>query len=228
MCRAAITFLSLLHLSYDMRVFGVLLICFTTTTSAGGIQSYINESGVKVFTNLGTSHRKIRLAPQQNRGSQYPALISDLAGRYSLDENLVKAIVSVESNYDPLAISPKGCKGLMQLHPDTAQRFGVRNIFDPAENIEGGIKYLRFLMNYFNHDLQLVLAAYNAGENAVTRYGGIPPYRETRDYVQKVRALYYSLKPVLEIWGQDYQVYRLVLPGGRILFTNTPRLTGLN
>jgi soluble lytic murein transglycosylase-like protein len=152
-----------------------------------------------------------------------------LANRYGLDENLVKAIVSVESNYNPLAISPKGCKGLMQLHPDTAQRFGVRDIFDPAENIEGGIKYLRFLINYFNQDLQLVLAAYNAGENAVSRYGGIPPYRETRDYVKKVWALYdRSSQPALETWLQDYHVYRLVLPGGGILFTNTPRLTGLN
>ena len=91
----------------------------------------------------------------------------------------------VESDYDPFAVSPKGCKGLMQLHPDTAHRFGVDDIFHPEDNLNGGIKYLLSLIGRFNGDLPLILAAYNAGENAVIRHQGIPPYEETVNYVKR-------------------------------------------
>ncbi len=116
--------------------------------------------------------------------------------RHGVDAELIKAIIRVESNYNPLAVSVKGCKGLMQLHPDTARRFGVTDIFDPAQNIEGGVKYLKFLIEYFKNDIPKVLAGYNAGENAVTRYKGIPPYRETKEYVKKVESLYQSAELV--------------------------------
>jgi len=91
----------------------------------------------------------------------------------------------VESNYNPLAVSPKGAQGIMQLMPQTAARFGVRNSFDPKENIDGGVRYLKFLQDLFKDDL-LAAAAYNAGEGAVTKYGGVPPYKETIDYVARV------------------------------------------
>ena len=113
-----------------------------------------------------------------------------LAPRYGLDPVLVLAIIEVESAYDPAARSHKGALGLMQLIPETATRFGVRDPLDPLENLQGGMAYLAWLLNYFKGDLQRALAGYNAGEKAVTRYGGIPPYPETRAYVKKVARLY--------------------------------------
>ena len=112
--------------------------------------------------------------------------------RHNVDPMLIQAVMRQESNYDVFAVSPKGARGLMQLMPGTALRFGVKDIFDPAENVDGGAKYLRHLLERYDHDASLALAAYNAGEGAVDRYGGIPPYAETTDYVERVRAWYGS------------------------------------
>jgi soluble lytic murein transglycosylase-like protein len=111
-----------------------------------------------------------------------------VAPEYKLAPQLVLAVMATESNFDPLALSPKNAQGLMQLMPDTATRFKVRKIDDPAQNIRGGMAYLRWLLAYFEGDLRLVLAAYNAGEGAVERYRGVPPYAETRNYVQRILA----------------------------------------
>ena len=100
------------------------------------------------------------------------------------------AVISVESGFNVRAVSPKNAQGLMQLIPETAQRFRVKNAFDPAENIKGGMAYLQWLLAFFKGDVSLVVAAYNAGERAVERYRGIPPYPETRDYVRKIKQLY--------------------------------------
>ena len=110
-----------------------------------------------------------------------------VAPEYKLEPHLVLAIIATESNFDANAVSPKNAQGLMQLIPDTAARFGVRNIRDPVQNIRGGMAYLRWLMAYFEGDVALVAAAYNAGERAVDRYLGVPPYAETRLYVLKIR-----------------------------------------
>ena len=109
-----------------------------------------------------------------------------IAPEYRLAPHLVLAVMARESNFDPLAVSPKNAQGLLQLMPDTATRFKVRQIQDPAQNIRGGMAYLRWLLAYFDGDLTLVLAAYNAGERAVERYQGVPPYAETRHYVQRI------------------------------------------
>jgi hypothetical protein len=109
-----------------------------------------------------------------------------VAPEYRLDPGLVLAVMAAESNFDPMAVSPKNAQGLMQLIPDTARRFGVRNLLDPAQNIRGGMAYLRWLLAYFEGDLALALAAYNAGEGAVERYLGVPPFAETRNYVLKI------------------------------------------
>jgi soluble lytic murein transglycosylase-like protein len=109
-----------------------------------------------------------------------------VAPEYQLAPQLVLAVMATESNFDPWAVSPKNAQGLMQLMPDTATRFKVRRIEDPVQNIRGGMAYLRWLLAYFEGDLTLVLAAYNAGERAVERYQGVPPYAETRHYVQRV------------------------------------------
>ncbi|MGA7415177.1 MAG: lytic transglycosylase domain-containing protein [Bryobacteraceae bacterium] len=121
-------------------------------------------------------------------------LIEDAANRYQVDPLLVKSVMQVESNFNPAAVSPKGAQGLMQLIPATALRFGVTDPFDSKQNIEGGVKYLRYLQDLFPSDLRLSLAAYNAGEGAVAKYGAVPPYRETVDYVQKVHQRYSNAK----------------------------------
>jgi hypothetical protein len=118
------------------------------------------------------------------------ALVTKTAPKYRVDPKLVLAVISAESAFQANAVSPKNAKGLMQLMPDTAERFGVKNSFDPADNIKGGVRYLRWLLAYFEGDTQKVIAAYNAGEGAVDRYGGVPPYPETKAYLRKVQSLY--------------------------------------
>jgi soluble lytic murein transglycosylase-like protein len=118
------------------------------------------------------------------------AWINVLAPSYGLDANLLLAVVDVESRFNPRARSPKNARGLMQLTAATARRFEVSDIWDPFENLRGGMAYLRWLMDLYEGDLDLSLAAYNAGEHAVNHYGGIPPYRETRNYVTTVSRIY--------------------------------------
>ena len=112
--------------------------------------------------------------------------IEDVATRYGVSKNLIAAIIEAESRYNPRAISPRGAQGLMQLMPETAAILQVSDPFDPRENIDGGVRHLLSLMDRFDNNLPLALAAYNAGENAVIRHGGIPPYRETRQYVRRI------------------------------------------
>ena len=137
----------------------------------------------------------VQIIPVSTNNTQtIDALIEEAANRYQVDPLLVKSVMQVESNFNPAAVSPKGAQGLMQLIPATAQRFGVTDPFDSKQNIEGGVKYLRYLQDLFPSDLRLSLAAYNAGEGAVAKYGAVPPYRETVDYVQKVHQRYSNAK----------------------------------
>ncbi|MBI2226583.1 MAG: transglycosylase SLT domain-containing protein, partial [Betaproteobacteria bacterium] len=117
-------------------------------------------------------------------------LVQRWAPEYSVDPKLVMALIGVESGFNANAVSPKNAQGLMQLIPATAVRFGVKNAYDALENLKGGLAYLQWLMAYFKGDVALVLAAYNAGEEAVERYRGIPPYRETRNYVKQITSVY--------------------------------------
>jgi len=117
----------------------------------------------------------------------YKDIIRHYASSYRLEEALVKAVIKAESNYNPQAVSRKGARGLMQLIPETARQMRVSDPFDPMQNIRGGSNYLRLMLDQFNGNIDLALAAYNAGPNAVQRHGGIPPYEETRTYVQRVR-----------------------------------------
>jgi soluble lytic murein transglycosylase-like protein len=117
-------------------------------------------------------------------------IVHRLAPQYAVDADLALAVIAVVSDFDPLAVSPRNARGIMQLIPDTAVRFGVKAVFNPVDNIRGGLAYLRWLLAFFQGDVRLVLAAYNAGEGTVERYRGIPPYAETRDYVRKVSAIY--------------------------------------
>ena len=200
-----------------------LLLLSLSQVSAGSLYSYINERGIRVYTNIGVNRtdlpgQKTRSATP-DASNPYLPLIHESARRFNLDADLVKAVIQVESSFNPRAVSSKGCIGLMQLHPDTATRFGVRDAFDPEQNIRGGAQYLRFLTDHFKGNLPLVLAAYNAGENAVIRHEGIPPYPETQRYVRKVTTLYESFKPLSERSDSTRPLTRVVLPNGSILFT---------
>src|SRR4051794_25577917 len=175
------------------------------------IYSYEGPDGTLHFTNAPAGDRRYRLYMKSRGGARtragaaapfgasdvsierfnrYDEVIHEAATLYQIPEELVRAVIKVESDYDPRAVSRVGAQGLMQLMPETAERMQVRDVMDPRENILGGTRYLRVLANMFNGDLQLTLAGYNAGENAVLRHGGIPPFDETEDYVARVLAYY--------------------------------------
>jgi len=159
---------------------------------------YVDENGAVVFTNTpsrgdaktvpGFAERVALARNATLPATPYDNFIDKLAMRDGLDPDLIKAVAMVESAFDPSAVSPKGAMGLMQLMPATAKQYGVENPMDPYENLGAGSRHLRQLLNRFDGDVTLALAAYNAGAGAVKRYGGVPRYRETMDYVQKVHA----------------------------------------
>jgi soluble lytic murein transglycosylase len=128
--------------------------------------------------------------------SNFREAVDRIAERNQLPPLLVHSVIKVESNYNPNAISPKGAQGLMQLIPSTARRFGVSNAFNPVENVEGGARYLRYLLDLYKGDYRLALAAYNAGEGAVARHGGVPPYAETVNYLQQVQNRLREVQPL--------------------------------
>lgn len=155
-----------------------------------------------------------------------------IATSQSLQPSLVHSVIKVESNYNPLAVSPKGAQGLMQLMPDTARRFGVSNSFDPIDNIQGGARYLKYLLDLYKGDYRLTLAAYNAGEGAVQKYGDVPPFSETQNYLiqvdQQLKNLApppHAVKPVepaptVEKPAGPAPIHRVVGPDGTILYTS--------
>ena len=122
--------------------------------------------------------------------SPYHELVAAAASRYGVDAELITSVIAVESNFDPKAVSRKNARGLMQLLPKTAARLGVKDVFDPAENIDAGTRYLRDLLQLYNNDLTLTLAAYNAGPDNVQKYGRVPPFSETVSYVKRVKRNY--------------------------------------
>jgi soluble lytic murein transglycosylase-like protein len=163
---------------------------------------YIDKEGVMHFSNAPT-HNRFRVYMRESYRSpvrgvkrskpdtdKYDHLIAESCNLHGVDFALVKAVIRAESSFDPYAISSKGAEGLMQLMPETAQRFNVANTFDPQENIRGGVKYLKYLLERFNYDLKLSLAAYNAGETTVSQVNGIPNYRETKNYIAEVLRYY--------------------------------------
>ena len=149
------------------------------------------------------------------QGLNLDRLVQEVGIRHDVNPELIHAMIRQESNGNPFAVSVKGAMGLMQLLPATAERFGVKDIFDPAENILGGVKYLRYLMNRYPRQIALVLAGYHAGEGAVDRYGGVPPYPETRAYIAStLRGYESSGLGTLSAWNNPSQ--------SRILATRTP------
>jgi len=149
-------------------------------------------------------------------------LVREAADRHKMDPALVRAVIEAESNWNPKAYSHKGAGGLMQLIPTTAQRYGAYDVFDPQQNIDAGVKYLRTLLERYNGNLDLALAAYNAGEGAVDRAHGVPGFRETREYVQKVQNAYFrpGSGRMADAYVNPHAIHRDVSPEGRIIFTN--------
>lgn len=165
------------------------------SSMGGGAGSYTPQPGAGAMVGLykpGVRKRPSSKTLLINR-TRYTPLIEQVARQARLSADLLHAVILAESAYNPQARSPKGAMGLMQLMPDTASRYGVADAWDPAQNLAGGARYLRDLLDMFENNLRLALAAYNAGEGAVKKYGNrIPPYRETQDYVEKVVGYYLS------------------------------------
>ncbi len=182
---------------FRIVVLGGLLAASALAASAD-VRLAVRADGRKVIYNVGGAPKGTRaadlkwLASRHDRRSRYDTIIERYAAKYRVDPTLVRAVIQVESDFDPHCVSHKGARGLMQLMPATAKRYGVQAIHDPEQNIHGGIRYLAYLTTLFRDDLPRALAAYNAGENAVLKYGGIPPYEETSTYVVRAMTVYYG------------------------------------
>ena len=197
-------------MKYYFSLFLFFSLLLLSDPSFAGIYRYEDENGVIHFSNcprdpkfkLYIKESKQDVGEETSSNSSpfikdinhYDPVISEFSKKYEVDFALVKAIIRAESGFNPFAISKKGAKGLMQLMPGTAFRMNVSNLFNPRENIEGGVRYFKYLLSLFNNDLRLSLAAYNAGENLVLELRTIPPYRETVDYVRRVLNFYQSYK----------------------------------
>jgi soluble lytic murein transglycosylase-like protein len=205
------------------------------------LYSYLDENGVRVFTNIAPTATVTDLkitgavpappptpapAASNSKSEAYDSIIEKYSGDYNLDPSLIKSIIATESAFNPKAISSKGARGLMQLMPATAARLGVSNSFDPEQNIQGGVKHFRSLMDSFNEDISLSLAAYNAGENRVQRLGKIPPIKETQNYVQSVTKLYEKSKGEPKQQVQEEvklpMFFRFIDESGVLQVTNIP------
>ena len=173
---------------------------FLCLPGSAEIYRFVDKKGIIHFTNTPKDHRfKLYIREgKETLGKKNHTLYDQLILKYSRKHQvvfaLIKAIIRAESGFDPQAVSRKGAKGLMQLMPETAQRMKVTDAFNPRDNIDGGVRYFKYLLNLFDDDIKLSLAAYNAGENCVVQRGSIPPYPETVNYVKKVLNFYQSYK----------------------------------
>lgn len=194
---------------------------------------FVDRQGVVHFTNVPTDPTYQRLDGRNRKATarlqlrdtltgRYGSEIQEVSARYGVDARLIEAVIHVESAFDPWALSPKGAQGLMQLMPRTAASLGVRDPFSPRENIEGGVRLLRSLINRYRGNLPLALSAYHAGVQPVDRSRGIPPYPETQEYVRRVLALYHpsrnqTLRPLIYSYedAEGTRIYTNIPPAGR-------------
>jgi soluble lytic murein transglycosylase-like protein len=210
----------------------LVLACIATPLFAEDkIQAFVSPNGRVVFTNL-VDNAPAPVTPvlpvtRDVLASEMPAplkaLVDTVATTHGVDPALVRAVMKTESNFNRYAVSRKGALGLMQLIPATGRRYGVRDFFDPQQNVEGGVRYLKFLLEKFNGNLDLSLAAYNAGENLVERLGRIPPIPETTNYVRKIRAIYKKSPAVpspVMIADETPRIYRSTDESGVVHFSN--------
>ena len=168
-------------------------------------------------TFLGRKHEAMSL---DRDGAE--ALVKEAAERHRMDPALIRAVIQTESGWNAAAVSRKGAVGLMQLVPSTAQRYGVKDLFSPKQNVDAGVRYLKSLLERYNGNLDLALAAYNAGEGAVDRARGVPAFRETRNYVQRVQGFYYAPGSgrLDGVFFSSRSIRKETDPAGRTIFTN--------
>lgn len=217
----------------------MLLTVLWAGVSSADIYRYVDDNGVMYYTDAPLNKKAekiVRSDPavglQDSRSApingDFHSIVMDKAFKYELDPSLVHAVIKTESNGNPRAVSRKGAMGLMQLMPTTASDLDVRNPFDPEENIDGGTRYLRYLIEKFRGDLTLALAAYNAGPKAVEKAGAVPQITETKQYVKKVLSLYNgrTLLPVSSPASggapRPDAIYKISAEDGTVLFTNSP------
>jgi len=221
----------------------LLFLLGTAGQSMAQITAVTNEDGRRMFVNA-EPPTLVKITPVKPRAAIYlsgevsftgrnrpamtlsrdgvEAMVREAAERHHVDPALVRAVIETESNWNAGAMSRKGAVGLMQLIPTTAQRFGANDAFNPKQNVDAGVRYLKQLLERYNGNLDLALAAYNAGEGAVDRAHGIPSYRETRNYVQKVQDAYFrpGSGRLENAFEKPYTIHREVDANGRIIFSN--------
>lgn len=205
------------------------LLLIPAAHAAAGEYRLVDADGTAHYTNAPTDPRYRRMGGVSGTASgwlslpgvsaaRYGTEIDEAATRYGVPRRLVEAVIRVESGFNASAVSSKGARGLMQLMPQTAAILGVRDVFNPRQNIEGGVRHLRGLMDRYPNNLRLVLAAYNAGEQAVNWFGGVPPYPETRQYVERVIGEYGGdARP-----GLPRDIYHYQRQDGTFVYTNIP------
>lgn len=238
----------------------ILLLSFIVSSAYADIYKYTDEKGVVCYTDVPFNKKADRILKEkakeptdQDQSSKpraksktyndvytasYHDIIHEKAAAYNVDPSLIKAVIKTESNWNSRAVSKKGAMGLMQLMPSTASDLNVHNPYDPEENIEGGTKYLKYLIEKFSGNLTLAIAAYNAGPKRVEKYGYVPPITETKQYVNKVLSLYNGPTQYAANIGSDSDssgpvkkekksdpIYKIVLNDGTVLFTNSTFLS---
>jgi soluble lytic murein transglycosylase-like protein len=208
------------------------------------VTSYMDDHGKRIYINAVPSAHRLTAVSSPRRPSvqsvpvratvpskdnriprtkdQLDKIVTETAARHRLDARLVRAVIEAESGWNPMAVSNRGALGLMQLIPATAERFGVGDVFDPAQNVEGGVRYLGELLERYQGDLRLSLAAYHAGEGAVDRAGGVPNYPDTRAYVRRVSESYFRPGSLHSPGMRDdpHPIYQAVDDRGQVVFTN--------
>jgi soluble lytic murein transglycosylase-like protein len=225
------------HSHGSLILFGIAVAIVAATSAGAETRSASDGASCRQCVRKSALYRPVAAVMATPRPSQpsspredeaYAREIAEASARYAVPERLIWAVIRVESGFDRRAVSPKGARGLMQLMPQTAAILGVRDPFDPRQNIHAGTAHLRALMERFRHDVRLAVAAYNAGEKPVAEYRGVPPYPETREYVTQVMRFYQassaetSIEPSASPRGElrAGAVRRIVEPNGTVLYTN--------
>ncbi|HAM51293.1 MAG TPA: hypothetical protein DCP92_11625 [Nitrospiraceae bacterium] len=231
---------SILSMRLILSAFVVMLL--SINASEADIYKSVDEDGVICYTDIPLKKNAVRIMRTQTapvdtkdkvqakaeiKNKEFHGIVKEKSAKYNVDPSLVHAVIKAESNGNPYAVSKKGAQGLMQLMPTTARDLQVQNPFDPEENIDGGTRYLKYLIEKFNGDLTLALAAYNAGPKTVEKSGSVPQIPETREYVKKVLSFYggathYPVESGSPMKERPERIYKLLTDEGTVLFTNLP------
>lgn len=200
-------------------IFVVIILCTLSPLSRADIYKYVDDQGIIHFTNIpyGKDYERIMSTPEHSPIDRFDEIISMKSIKYDIDPSIIKAIISAESDWDVNAVSSKGAMGLMQIMPPTAEDMQIQNPFDPEQNIEAGTKYLRLLLDRFSGDLELAIAAYNAGPATVEQSGGIPSYSETRKFVRNVISGHNKKSE-----SKPSRIYKIISSDGTVIYTNLP------